>query len=74
MTKVHGLGRRASSRVEEERLARLKRVQNELNVSADIRSKKKEKKQKHNQGSKNLFSNTCQGGSKRKVLVAKVAV
>ena len=27
-----------------------------------------------NQGSKNLFSNTRQGGSKRKVLVAKVAV
>ena len=26
------------------------------------------------QGSKNLFSNTCQGGSKRKVLVAKEAV
>ena len=26
------------------------------------------------QGSKNLFSNTCQGGSKRKVLVANVAV
>ena len=26
------------------------------------------------QGSKNLFSNTRQGGSKRKVLVAKVAV
>ena len=26
------------------------------------------------QGSKNLFSNTCQGGSKWKVLVAKVAV
>ena len=25
------------------------------------------------QGSKNLFSNTRQGGSKRKVLVAKVA-
>ena len=27
-----------------------------------------------NQGSKNLFSNTRQGGSKRKILVAKVAV
>ena len=28
----------------------------------------------HKQGSKNLLSNTRQGGSKRKVLVAKVAV
>ena len=28
----------------------------------------------YSQGSKNLFSNTRQGGSKRKVLVAKVAV